>query len=99
MGKRYPAGNGYPLRSLPRALAAVIERLPPGGLSLYALLAFIVMTGSTGALAWPVWRVTHLNPVEALGSRYIGHPPDVTARTPACRATRHRSSAETTPGT
>lgn len=51
------------------ALAAVIERLPPGGLSLYALLAFVVLIGSAGALAWPLWRVTRLNPVEALRSR------------------------------
>ena len=51
---------------LSRALAASIERLPPGGVSLYGWLALAVLLGSAGALAWPLRRVLRLNAVEAL---------------------------------
>lgn len=51
------------------ALGSVIERLPPGGVGLYAGLTVAVLIGSAGALAWPLRRVVRLNVVDALSSR------------------------------
>lgn len=54
---------------LSQALSSTIERLPPGGGALYALLAIVVLIGSAAALAWPLGRVVRLNVVEALSRR------------------------------
>jgi hypothetical protein len=54
---------------LSQVLAAVIERLPSGGLAIYAALALAVLIGSAGALAWPLRRVLRLNAVDALTMR------------------------------
>ena len=55
---------------LSQALAAAIERLPPAGISLYAIArAGVVLIGSAAALAWPLRRVVGLDVVEALSTR------------------------------